>query len=253
MAFFMRELPSLLMYLIKVEKLHQMKNLVLVIFVFALAASCKSKIETASAPMKPAETAPVAETKETPIRKMDPFQYLRFCMTGDFSSKEQSVTDSSYFDIRLRMVPIWKQMDNVFYLYVEQAMSTALDKPYRQRIYKVVREDKTHFTSYIYTIPEPERFVGKKEGDYAFSMIDQEIIIEKVGCEVKLEFIEAEDHFAGSTGENTCASEKSGASWATSNVTIKEFEMVSWDQGWDAQGKQVWGAVKGGYIFKKEH
>lgn len=229
-----------------------MKNVFLILFVFAIATGCKSKKETAQVPVNTSKVAPSAEKQEPPIRKMDPFQFLKFCMAGNFSSKEQSIQDSSYFDIRLRMVPIWKDTENVFYLYVEQAMSTALDKPYRQRIYKVVREDKTHFTSYIYTIPEPERFIGKKEGDYTFAMIDQEEIVEKVGCEVNLQFDEATDTFIGSTGQNTCASEKSGASWATSNVTIQDSKMVSWDQGWDANGKQVWGAVKGGYIFKKE-
>jgi hypothetical protein len=27
--------------------------------------------------------------------------------------------------------------------------------------------------------------------------------------------------------------------------------MESWDQGWDAEGQQVWGATKGGYRFDK--
>jgi hypothetical protein len=29
--------------------------------------------------------------------------------------------------------------------------------------------------------------------------------------------------------------------------------MVSWDQGWNGEGKQVWGATKGGYIFVKQN
>jgi CpeT protein len=27
--------------------------------------------------------------------------------------------------------------------------------------------------------------------------------------------------------------------------------LLSWDRGWDVNGKQVWGAEKGGYIFVK--
>jgi len=34
-------------------------------------------------------------------------------------------------------------------------------------------------------------------------------------------------------------------------VVITETQMVSWDRGFDAGGKQVWGAEKGGYVFKK--
>jgi hypothetical protein len=28
--------------------------------------------------------------------------------------------------------------------------------------------------------------------------------------------------------------------------------ILSWDRGFDANGNQVWGAEKGGYIFKKD-
>lgn len=174
-------------------------------------------------------------------------------MNGSFNSKEQSLNDTTYFDIRLRMVPIWKMTDNVFYLYVEQSMSTALDKPYRQRVYKVVKGDETHFTSYIYTLPEPEKFIGKKEGDIVFTTIDQEEIVEKVGCEVVLIYDPLKYSFFGSTGDKTCSSDRSGAKWASSIVSIMEDKMVSWDQGWNEEGKQVWGAEKGGYIFIKEN
>jgi CpeT protein len=217
-----------------------------------LIISCKSKKSavTADAPATAASTTEIPKVEQ---KRMSNFLFLQKCMSGNFDSKEQSLQDKEYFDIRLRMVPIWKTTENVFYLYVEQSMSTAMDKPYRQRVYKVVKEDDTHFTSYIYTLPEPEKFVGKLEGDVIFSSIDQEIIVEKVGCEVKLKFDPATNTFIGSTGDNVCPSDRSGAKWASSQVTISEQQMISWDQGWDESGKQVWGATKGGYIFKKSN
>jgi hypothetical protein len=42
-----------------------------------------------------------------------------------------------------------------------------------------------------------------------------------------------------------------GASYATSEVVITDEQLLSWDRGWDANGKQVWGAETGGYIFVK--
>jgi hypothetical protein len=27
--------------------------------------------------------------------------------------------------------------------------------------------------------------------------------------------------------------------------------MITWDRGFDAEGKQVWGATAGGYIFRR--
>jgi hypothetical protein len=32
---------------------------------------------------------------------------------------------------------------------------------------------------------------------------------------------------------------------------LQEDMMVSWDRGWNADDKQVWGAEKGGYEFVK--
>ena len=77
---------------------------------------------------------------------------MRRCMSRSFPSQLQSECDSDYFDIRLRMVPIWQSTDSLFYLYAEQAMSSSLEKPYRQRIYKVVKSSETDFVSYIYAI-----------------------------------------------------------------------------------------------------
>jgi hypothetical protein len=192
-----------------------------------------------------------SSTENSGGRYMDNFTYLKRCMQGNFSSMEQSQNDSDFFDIRLRMVPIWKSTPDDFYLYVEQAMSTAQDKPYRQRAYHVVKVDETHFNSYIYMLPQPERFIGKKENDPVFNTINPDSLKLKDGCEVHLTFNTTTREFEGSTGEKTCPSDRSGAAWATSKVQINDQRMISWDQGWNTEGKQVWGAVKGGYIFKK--
>jgi hypothetical protein len=60
------------------------------------------------------------------------------------------------------------------------------------------------------------------------------------------------NEYQGQTGYQTCASELRGAKYASSIVTIENNRMISWDQGFDANGKQVWGAVIGGYVFDKQ-
>lgn len=185
-------------------------------------------------------------------RRMDNFTFLKLCMQGNFSSEQQSKNDSDFFDIRLRMVPIWQADQNSFFLYLEQAVSTSTDKPYRQRVYRVEKVDDTTFVSKIYTMNKPERFTGKNSGDEIFSEFTADSLILKDGCEVKLTFNEERQNFLGTTGDRTCPSERSGAAWATSIVSIDEDKMVSWDRGWDNDGKQVWGSVKGGYIFIKD-
>ena len=39
------------------------------------------------------------------------------------------------------------------------------------------------------------------------------------------------------------------ASYATSIVETTDSMILSWDQGWDSNDQQVWGAVDGAYIF----
>jgi CpeT protein len=184
-------------------------------------------------------------------RKMDSFTYLKKCMQGNFSSANQSKSDSSYFDIRLRMEPIWPEKQDAYYLYVEQAMSNALDKPYRVRIYKVVRENDQQFTSYIYKLNDQSRFIGKMGNDPVFNSITPDSLHILNGCEVRLTFDHAKWTFTGSTGEKTCPSDRNGASYTSSKVNLNDERMISWDQGWNSEGKQVWGAIKGGYIFEK--
>jgi len=62
---------------------------------------------------------------------------------------------------------------------------------------------------------------------------------------------DGKNKFAGQTGNKTCSSELRGARYASSKVTVTKNEILSWDQGFDKEDKQVWGATKGGYIFKK--
>ncbi len=59
-------------------------------------------------------------------------------MQGSFSSEEQSKSDTNFFDIRLQMKPMWQERSDAIWIYVEQAVSSKLEKPYRQRVYKVI-------------------------------------------------------------------------------------------------------------------
>jgi CpeT/CpcT family (DUF1001) len=185
-------------------------------------------------------------------RRMDNFTYLYLCMQGEYSSEEQSKNDSDYYNISLRMVPIWKKENDEFYLYVEQAMSTALDKPYRQRVYKVVKTDDTHFESHIYTINNQAKYIGKRADDTIWNTITPDSLTLKDGCAVHLTFDAATSTFNGATSDKTCPSERSGAAYATAKVKLNDTRMESWDQGWNNEGKQVWGATKGGYVFLKK-
>lgn len=168
-------------------------------------------------------------------------------MQGQYSSEAQSKSDTTYFNISLRMVPIWQKKGH--YLYVEQAMFSKQDKPYRVRIYKITQRGDT-FVSEIHTLKNEKEWIGKWKTPAAFDALTDNDIELKPGCEVILKRI-GKNHFTGQTGIKTCPSELRGASYATSKVTVTEKEILSWDQGFDKNDKQVWGAEKGGYAFVK--
>ncbi len=169
-------------------------------------------------------------------------------MQGNYSSEKQSIKDTSYFNISLRMVPIWKSKGH--YLYVEQAMFKKQEKPYRVRIYKISQREENEFISEIHTLKNEKDWIGKWKTPEAFDALSENDIELKQGCGVVLKRI-GKNKFEGQTGDKTCPSELRGASYATSKVTVFENEIISWDQGFDKEGKQVWGAEKGGYEFVK--
>jgi hypothetical protein len=174
-------------------------------------------------------------------------------MTGDFNSKAQSRRDSDFYDIRLHIRPIWTADKTSHWLYVEQATASAENKPYRQRVYKVERDPgvKNGFKSSVYTLSDPAKWTGAYKTPESFDVLKPADITLREGCTVFLEK-QADGTFAGATRGSGCESNLRGAKYATSTVTISKQALISWDQGFDAAGKQVWGAVKGGYEFMKE-
>jgi CpeT protein len=182
------------------------------------------------------------------MNKKNDLKRLAMYMTGDFSSTEQSKKDTNYYDIRLHIHPI-KAENNEYWMYVEQAIASTQDKPYRQRIYRVKQLDNTHFVSEIFMIKNEKDWIGKFKNEKELKSMPLNID-QKMGCSVFLELMP--DHtFKGSTHEADCLSSLRGATYATSEVVITEKMLVSWDRGFDDTKKQVWGAVKAGYNFVK--
>ncbi len=170
-------------------------------------------------------------------------------MTGSFTSEAQSLEDTSYFSITLHMYPIWEG-EKGNWLYVEQALSSTPDKPYRQRIYEVkVAEDGT-IASSVYRVEDQDKAVGQWKTPEYFDALGKDILVEREGCTV---FLRKQDdgRFKGSTNERDCKSSMLGASYATSEVEFDEKGVMSWDRGFDDSGEQVWGAEKAGYRFDR--
>lgn len=189
-------------------------------------------------------------SKRSSSSEQDPtLEQFANALIGDFSSKQQSESDTAYFNISLVMTRIWPDRGDGIWLYVEQAMAANLSKPYRQRVYKLTKPSAFTFSSEIYTIRNQKDVIGfhkdaTKSGLLTFDQIDL-----KKGCEVILQF--KNGVYTGGTIGSGCPSDLRGASYATTKITLTNDLLNSWDQGFDQSGKQVWGATKGGYVFNR--
>lgn len=186
--------------------------------------------------------------------------FLKSLMTGTFSSADQAKRDTNFFAISLQMVEVASDERN-FWLYVEQAVSTATDKPYRQRLYRVYQVNDTTAASVIYEFKDPKQFVAawtkeqsKKQLKEFIQLIstDQDVpdLILRRGCTMYVK--KKGKTFTASTQGNSCISNLRGAAYATSTASITEKGMVTLDRGYNAMGKQVWGSEHGGYEFIRQ-
>jgi len=175
---------------------------------------------------------------------------LASLMEGKFSSELQSKTDTNYFNISLIMTPIWVDRTDGKWLYVEQAVASKLDKPYRQRVYHLQHPSKGVFTSDIYTIKDAISFAGIQYDKFKKDKLTFDLIELKDGCTVTL--VKNKDSYDGGTNADKCPSDLRGAKYTTTKIVLKKGELISWDQGFDVSGKQVWGATNGGYVFIKQ-
>jgi hypothetical protein len=176
---------------------------------------------------------------------------LKKYMSGFFSSAEQAKADTAnYYEIHLHMYPFGGLDMNGFWLYVEQAMSAKPDKPYRQRIYHVYKENDTTIVSHVFTLKNPGKYIHAWKHENILNELKLDSLEDRKGCSIYLKKKDKKT-FEGSTYKNECESNLRGAHYATSEVEIHPKMLLSWDRGFDKSGTQVWGATKGGYRFIK--
>jgi len=184
------------------------------------------------------------------IEKEETVDYVQLAvehLEGRFDSSEQSEEDWSYYAISLVMCQVEAPEIGEAVLYVEQAQVETLNQPYRQRLYVLEGLQEGEVQSSVYELEDPAAAVGLCDNEERYFSADEALL--KDGCAVYMRWNGS--GFSGETEEGTCRSEINGASYATSIVEMSMEEISSWDQGWNSEGEQVWGAVDGAYVFKR--
>jgi CpeT protein len=170
-------------------------------------------------------------------------------MAGTFSSAVQAAEDPDFFAVSLHMAPIWTDRSDGSWLYLEQAVSEEPHRPYRQRVYRLVELAPGLFETQVFTLPDPGAVIGVWISDDPLAALSPDDLEERDGCAILLR--RRDDSFIGSTLASLCAGTLRGAAYATSEVIVTPDGIVSWDRGFADDGSQVWGAIKGGYVFDR--
>ena len=184
-------------------------------------------------------------------RRASDLDRLADYMTGTFSSQAQSLSDTSYWHAQMSSARIWTERRDGVWLYLEQAMASSLERPYRQRVYHLHHKDG-RIASDVYRLPgEVTDFIGAYQDPARFAGLTPGDLVPLPGCTVWLEPFGSES-FRGGTEGTGCANTLEGAAYAQSIVEFTANQALTWDRGFNMKGEQVWGAKEGPYIFDKQ-
>ena len=192
---------------------------------------------------EPQTTEPVVPASKIEAGALEVARLLE----GKFSSLAQSQTDPTYFNIHLSSCLVNAPGYGNLVLYVEQASGDTLTQPYRQRLY-VITGDGATVQSEIWAPVNAMAWVGTCNKAETVTVSDGDFSL-RAGCDV---YLQADDSgYVGGTEGDQCKSTLAGASYATSKVTLDASLLLSWDQGFNSGGIQVWGATAGPYRFDR--
>ncbi len=135
------------------------------------------------------------------------------------------------------------------FLYQEQALTNKLNQPYRQRFLKIApSEDQQQIESRTFKPKQPKKLTGLCDQSQAERVMKTEDLGQD-HCSVFLE--PKGSGYLGKTQPGGCASNYRGAVKITNEITLTETGMNTLDRGFDAEGKQIWGAENRPYQFRR--
>jgi hypothetical protein len=150
---------------------------------------------------------------------------------------------------RIRLTDRAAEPPVAIFLYQEQALTNSLSKPYRQRFLQISPSPYSQSVRSLSFKPVNSAtwsgFCHKSSGERILHHAD-------LGTPVCTVFLRrsAED-YVGNTPVDGCPANFRGAVRITNHIVLHKTGMDTWDRGFDAAGKQVWGAQTDSYEFRK--
>jgi CpeT protein len=191
-----------------------------------------------------------SQAASRPEPDADVKQLLDF-MVGEYSSQEQTKQDPSYLEVHLRILQLWPQRDDGPWLYLEQAMATAADKPYRQRIYQLSKRDDGALLLKSFALPgDPLRFASLGKLPRPLHDFPIERLVPRKGCQLVLKK-QPDGSFQGGTEGNGCPGELRAAAYSLTELSISPDTFKTWERTFSVDDKLLSGNAKGPYVLKK--
>ncbi|OLP16292.1 hypothetical protein BST81_22080 [Leptolyngbya sp. 'hensonii'] len=137
----------------------------------------------------------------------------------------------------------------VFFLYQEQFLVSRPGKPYRQRFLQLAPAfDGRSVESLAFKPKDLPRWVGFCDRP----LMERKVSWPDIGTPVCSVFLKKSGSaYWGRTPADGCPAQYKGAVRITNRVLLTAEGMETWDRGFDAAGKQVWGAGTESYKFKR--
>jgi hypothetical protein len=176
-------------------------------------------------------------------------------LEGTMDTSAQSRANPKVANVRMTSCRIGINQSNSpstnksIFLYQEQALSSELNKPHRQSFLEIssVNNGRT-VRSLSYKPVNPQAAINlcnKPTSERMVKLND----IGKPFCTVFL--TRSQENYIGITPSQGCPANVRGAVKITNTIVLSDATMKTWDRGFNAKGKQVWGDESNGYEFRK--
>jgi hypothetical protein len=179
----------------------------------------------------------------------EPLLALASNMQGTFSSAEQARGDQNFQNATLTIVRFWPDRTDGVWLYAEQALTGALRHPYKQTVYHLTAREDGSIECQFFDLLDPIAATGAWKDTTVINNFTPADLRARENCLVVLR-AQPDGSFRGITDGKGCTNIQ-GAAYATTEMTISSQQITLWERGFHTTGKQIWGSVHGGYLFKK--
>ena len=179
---------------------------------------------------------------------------LAMWMAGEFSNFDQALTNSGLFaHIKVCMRPLPQAFFDGYGLYLEQAYSGELERPYRQRAFHLKPEgDRLILIHYKPKDDCKEKLAGCSRDLTRLKTLSMDQLEPMPGCDMIVTFVDGEFKGVVESGRGCRVFRNGKDSYLDNSFTITEQNLISLDRGRDLETDEIlWGSLAGAFEFKK--